>query len=355
MKEIDLKNLNSRVLIGDNAIKSLADIIGLNAKNRGDVSDFKKLKVALVYTKNLSENVENALKTELSRFDFYSFKIKDGEKIKNAEWAGLITEFLAVNGFKRCDVLIAAGGGTICDLCGFVASVYMRGITYYNLPTTLLCAVDACVGGKTAVDIPHVKNGWGTFYHPAATIVDTSVIKNLNGDAFFGGVSEIVKYALISKDFCKYLNGFNCAEDLKNDLENIIYKALEIKVELVLKDERDENERKILNLGHTVAHALEQNSNYKMTHGEAVSKGIFSESAISYITGRLSEKNFLTVVDMLIKFVPKFCPEKNVKKYIPFMRFDKKNSGAKITFALATDSGVKLCAFSESQLNVLLR
>lgn len=355
MKEIVLKNLNSRAIIGDGTIKDLGKIIQDDVNVRLDNKKALKCKVALVYSKNLSDSVENLLLKTFSAFDFYSFKIKDGEKIKTTEWAGHITDFLAINGFKRGDVLVAAGGGTICDLCGFVASVYMRGIKYYNVPTTLLCAVDACIGGKTAVDIPHVKNGWGTFYQPAATIVDAEIIKNLNGEAFYGGVAEIVKYALISKEFCKYLNGFNCADDFKNDLENLIYNALKIKAELVMIDERDENERKILNAGHTVAHALEQSGNYKMSHGEAVSKGLFSESAVSYITGRLSEKNFLNIVDMLIKFVPNFCPKKHVSDYIPFMRYDKKNSGAKITFALPTDNGVEICSFFESELKILLR
>lgn len=362
MKEIELQNLNSRAIIGDEAIGELGGIIKEFALNLcksggGNAADeaAKTTKVALVYTKNISPETEKALFESLGGFDFYSFKLKDGEKIKTAEWAELITEFLAINGFKRDDVLVAAGGGTVCDLCGFVASVYMRGIKYINVPTTLLCAVDACIGGKTAIDIPHVKNGWGTFYQPAATVIDTAVIKNLSGEAYCGGISEIVKYALIDKDFCEYLSGFNCAEDFKNDLENLIYNALIIKARAVCADERDEGERKKLNLGHTVAHALEQASGYKMTHGEAVGKGLFAESAVSYIIGKMSEKNFLKATDMLIKFLPDFCPRKNVRDYIGYMRYDKKNRGTKITFSLPTDNGVEICAFSESELNVLLR
>lgn len=363
MKEIELQNLNSRAIIGDGAIGELGGYIkkyalSLCENKSGNAAAPKtaeKTKVALIYTKNIAESVEKSLFESLKEFDFYSFKATDGEKIKTTEWAELITEFLAINGFKRDDVLVAAGGGTVCDLCGFVASVYMRGIKYINVPTTLLCAADACIGGKTAVDIPHVKNGWGTFYQPSVTVIDTSVIKNLSGEAFYGGVSEIVKYALIDKDFCAYLSGFGCAEDFKNDLENFIYNALIIKARAVCTDERDEGERKKLNLGHTVAHALEQASNYKMTHGEAVGKGLFAESAVSYIIGKTSEKNFLKAVNMLVKFLPGFCPQKNVRDYIKYMRYDKKNVGAKITFSLPTDNGVEICAFSESELNVLLR
>ncbi len=343
MKGIALKELNSSVFIGSGALSRVSEAV----KGCG--------KVALVYSKNLGEKAEKNLFAALNECNLYSFKLSDGEATKNVEWACLITEFLAVNGFNRGDVIVAAGGGTVCDLCGFIASVYMRGIKYVNVPTTLLCAVDACIGGKTAVDIPHVKNGWGTFYQPALTAVDVDIIAETSGDAFYGGVSEIVKYGVLNPEFFDYLDNFTCADDLRLDLENVIYKCLKIKADFVSSDVCDFGIRKKLNAGHTVAHAIEQASGYKITHGEAVAKGLFSESAAAYIIGELSESAFNRIVSALKRLVKGFCPQRGVSELIPFMRLDKKNETGSIAFALPTNSGVQIFNFSEQRLKTILR
>ncbi len=343
MKEIHLNELKTKAIIGNGVISRLPDFIEKNAK------------VALIYSKNINVQTEKELLNALSERDLYSFKLSDGEAVKSVEWACLITEFLAVNRFNRGDVIVAAGGGTVCDLCGFIASVYMRGIKYINVPTTLLCAVDACIGGKTAIDIPRVKNGWGSFYQPAATVIDVNVIFSLQGEAFYGGVSEIVKYAAISPEFFDYLDTFSSADDLRSDLENVIYACLKIKAELVCKDERDEGNRRKLNLGHTVAHAIEEASNYMVTHGEAVAKGVFAESSVAYILRLLSETEFNRIVGALKRFIEDFSPQKNVSELIPYMRLDKKNAATGITFALPVSGGVKIYNFSEKELKTLLR
>lgn len=343
MKEIHLNELKTKVIIGGGVFSCLPDFIDKNAK------------VALIYSKSVNPQTEKELFNALSERNLYSFKLSDGEAVKSVEWACLITEFLAANRFNRGDIIVAVGGGTVCDLCGFIASVYMRGIKYINVPTTLLCAVDACIGGKTAIDIPRVKNGWGSFYQPVATVVDVNVISSLQGEAFYGGVSEIVKYAAISPEFFDYLDTFSSADDLRTDLENVIYACLKIKSDVVCQDERDEGNRRKLNLGHTVAHAIEEASNYTVTHGEAVAKGLFSESAAAYILRLLSEAEFNRIVSALKRLIKGFCPQKRVSELIPYMRLDKKNAATGITFALPTSGGVKIYSFLEEELKTLLR
>lgn len=338
MKEINLSELKTKAIIGDGVIPRLPDFIDKNAK------------VALIYSKNINVQTEKRLINSLSERDLYSFKLSDGEAVKSVEWACLITEFLAVNRFNRGDVIVAAGGGTVCDLCGFIASVYMRGIKYINVPTTLLCAVDACIGGKTAIDIPRVKNGWGSFYQPVATIVDVNVMSSLQGEAFYGGVSEIVKYAAISPEFFDYLDTFSSADDLRTDLENVIYKCLKIKADFVLSDERDLGTRKKLNAGHTVAHAIEEQSGYKITHGEAVAKGLFAESSLSRDLNLLSESEFNRIISALTKFISGFSAQSDLNSLISYMRLDKKNAATGITFALPVSGGVNIYSFSEEEL-----
>lgn len=342
MKAISLKKLNSKAVIGCGALSSIHGVIPQNAK------------IALIYSENLGADTSAKLFNALSGIKTHALKISDGEAAKSVTHACEITEFLASNGFNRGDVIVAAGGGTVCDLCGFVASVYMRGIKYITVPTTLLCAVDACLGGKTAVDIPHVKNGWGTFYQPALAAVDCDILKNLNGKAFSGGLSEIVKYGVICPEFLGYLAKFSCAEDIRGNLGNVIHRCLKIKAATVRLDERDLGVRKTLNLGHTVAHAIEQASGYAVEHGESVAKGVYAEAALAVKLGNLSLERFKLIEQTLYRLIDNFTPQRDLASLIPYMRLDKKNGAVGVTFALPTDSGAKIVALSEQTLTKLL-
>lgn len=340
MKEILLKKLNSKAIIGSRAISTLFAEVSKNAK------------IALVYSKNLSEADVERLSRAVGG-NVYLYKLNDGESAKTVEQACAITEFLATNGFNRGDVIVAAGGGTVCDLCGFVASVYMRGIKYITVPTTLLCAVDACLGGKTAVDIPHVKNGWGTFYQPSLTVVDCEILSEAYGKAFSGGISEIVKYGVICPDFFEYLNKFNGEDDIKAHLEEVIYRCLKIKADIVCADERDLGVRKSLNLGHTVAHAIEQASSYSIEHGESVAMGVYAEARLSLKLGELKQARFKKIEQTLYRIKKDFTPRRDLLGLIPYMRHDKKNGAQGVTFALPTENGVKIRTLSEEELNEL--
>lgn len=193
--------------------------------------------------------------------------IPAGEESKNGENYFKILNALAENGFTREDGIVAFGGGVVGDLAGFAASTYMRGITLIAVPTTILSMVDSSVGGKTAINLPSGKNLCGTFYQPKAVYIDTEFIKTLPRREFYGGTGEILKYALLSDTVS--LNDLSCGVN-----EDLIVKCLTIKRNIVEKDETEKGERMLLNLGHTVGHALEKLYGYKVSHGECVVKGL---------------------------------------------------------------------------------
>lgn len=204
----------------------------------------------------------------LKGYEVYTLNALGGERTKTVDQVLTITEFLYKHDFARGDAIIAVGGGTISDAAGFAAAIYMRGIKYVTVPTTLLSAVDACVGGKTAADAFGGKNILGAFYPPSAVFVSLKTINELPEKEIFCGKGEIAKYALIDERLS--------ASDLEKapDAE-VIKKCLKIKAKFVYKDELDKRERKILNLGHTAAHAYEAASGFTLPHGEAVARGLY--------------------------------------------------------------------------------
>lgn len=198
-----------------------------------------------------------------------SYVIPSGEQSKTFEIAGKILKEMCDCNLTRNDVLVAFGGGVVGDIGGFCASVYMRGIRYVQVPTTLLSAVDSSVGGKTAVDFGGHKNLVGTFYQPAKVICDTQFLSTLPKRQINAGMAEVIKYGVIrDSDFFKKL------ERSQLNTEEIIARCIEIKKDTVEKDTFDKGVRKILNFGHTVGHAVEKLSGYSYLHGEAVSVGM---------------------------------------------------------------------------------
>ncbi|HZB28493.1 MAG TPA: 3-dehydroquinate synthase family protein, partial [Gemmatimonadales bacterium] len=195
-----------------------------------------------------------------------------GEKSKTREtWASL-SDSLLERGLGRNGALIALGGGVTGDLVGFVAATYMRGLPYLQVPTTLLAMLDASVGGKTGVDTPHGKNLIGAFHPPHAVIADPSTLATLPDRAYRAGLAEAVKHGLIADQaYFEWMEAETAALDTRDlgVVTRLIRRSIEIKAEVVGRDERESGRRAILNAGHTVAHALEQASNYELPHGEA--------------------------------------------------------------------------------------
>ena len=202
----------------------------------------------------------------------FVYIIKQGEASKNIENYQNIIAYMIENNFSRKDVVIALGGGVVGDLSGFVASTYMRGICFYNIPTTLLSQVDSSIGGKTAIDFNNYKNIIGAFYPPHKVLIDSETLLTLDKRQLHSGLVESIKMAMSHNETLFEL--IANSKDLYADIEEIIYQSLLIKKQVVEEDEKESGLRKVLNLGHTIGHAIESYYNYKLLHGECVALGM---------------------------------------------------------------------------------
>ena len=203
-------------------------------------------------------------------FEVEKFVIAHGEASKNTANLISLLEFLAERRFTRSDVMIALGGGVVGDLCGFAAGVYLRGIRFIQVPTTLLAAVDSSVGGKTAVDLAAGKNLAGVFHQPSLVLCDVNTLETLEDSVFADGCAEVIKYAIINdrEMFGRLQSG------IRANVEDVIADCVKHKADIVALDEFDRGTRQLLNLGHTVGHAIELCSELAISHGSAVSIGM---------------------------------------------------------------------------------
>lgn len=275
------------------------------------------------------------------------FILKDGEKEKNFKtYQKIINSALKLQ-LNRKGTIVAIGGGVAGDLAGFVASTYMRGIKFIQVPTTLLAAVDSSVGGKTAVDTGFGKNLVGTFYQPDIVFINPKFLKTLDERQYKSGLGEVVKYAFIEKS-CLCEEEFNLINFLNENLdkindrdEKILLKLIEICIKLkksvVEKDEKENNLRRILNFGHTFAHAAEKITNYKYTHGEAVAQGIIFAFAVAE-KNNLTDKNYnFLAQDLIKKFDFRKLPLFKTDRLLKIMQTDKKADKESIRFVLPVD------------------
>ncbi|MDR2941106.1 MAG: 3-dehydroquinate synthase [Treponema sp.] len=215
-----------------------------------------------------AERLEHSLSH--SRTRVVKYVIPHGEASKNAEQFLSIINFLANEKLTRTDTVIALGGGVVGDLAGFSAAVYMRGIGFVQIPTTLLAAVDSSVGGKTAINLSAGKNLAGVFYQPDMVLCDVALLSTLKPEVFRDGCAEVIKYGVIaSADFFKSLEA-----PMDTHLKEVIARCVEIKRDIVMEDELEKGVRKLLNFGHTIGHAIELLSDYKISHGNAVAAGM---------------------------------------------------------------------------------
>lgn len=274
--------------------------------------------------------------------------LPDGEKQKNFKNYIKILETAAQKGLTREDVIIAIGGGVIGDIVGFAASTYMRGIDYIQVPTTLLAMVDSSVGGKTAIDMKGAKNIVGTFYQPRAVFININFLKTLDKRQFKSGLGEVLKYAFIEEN-CKYQQALYlfeyltlcCDKLFEHDpmtLMRVIEYCLCLKIAVVNEDEKESGLRKVLNFGHTLAHALEVQGKYrKYTHGEAVAQGMFFALNWAYKVELISYSYHRLAVELLNKYGFKETKIKNLPPLIEVMKKDKKASSDKILFLIPCD------------------
>ncbi|MBE7711861.1 MAG: 3-dehydroquinate synthase [Cyanobacteria bacterium SIG31] len=277
--------------------------------------------------------------------------LSDGEPEKNFKNLQKILSFATKIGLTRNDVMVAIGGGVVGDITGFAASIYMRGIDYIQVPTTLLSMVDSSVGGKTAIDLNGIKNIVGAFYQPKAVFININFLKTLDKKQFMSGIGEVLKYAFI-EDNCNYKHSLFffeyltlcCEKFLEKDsmtLMRIIEYCLNLKISVVNQDEKEQGLRKILNLGHTLGHAIEAKGNFKkFTHGEAVIQGIFFIFDYAYSKNLITYSYYKLSIDLLTRYG--FKPINIRSKYqvdeiIEIMKKDKKATKDKITFIVPSD------------------
>lgn len=271
-----------------------------------------------------------------SGFHVLHYCIDAGEASKNGETYLNILNFLAANQLTRSDVIIALGGGVVGDITGFAAATYLRGIRYIQVPTTLLAMVDSSVGGKTAIDLPSGKNLAGAFYQPSLVLCDTAVLDTLPEEIFRDGCAEVIKYGVLF-DKVLFDHLLQCGMDF--DRESVIARCIELKADVVCADEFDHGQRQLLNLGHTLGHAVEAQSKLTIPHGQAVAIGmaLITQAASKY--GICGKETALSVTAVLDRFsLPTHSP------YGPDALFnsalsDKKRTGDTVNLIIPEEIG----------------
>lgn len=254
---------------------------------------------------------------------------RKGERYKNQKTVSMLQHALLKRRFGRDTLIIALGGGVVGDVAGYCAATYLRGVPYIQVPTTLLAIVDSSVGGKVGIDTPHGKNLIGAFYQPRAVVADLSYIAHLSKDQIVNGLVEALKKFLTSeKRSLASIKKLNLAHPLKTPriLQEIAYRSVSLKARVVMQDEEEKNERRILNFGHTIGHALEFVSKYKLPHGFAVGYGMLVEARIAEHLGLLRESDrsaleaYLADLGIRAAAIKKF----SISKVLEAARGDKK-------------------------------
>ncbi|MDR1997825.1 MAG: 3-dehydroquinate synthase [Candidatus Margulisbacteria bacterium] len=287
-------------------------------------------KVYRLYGARVRANLEK-------HYQVYTCLIGDGERHKSWQTARRVLRFLIKNKFERLDTIIALGGGVVGDLAGFAAAVYLRGINLVQIPTTLLAQVDSSVGGKTAVNDPLGKNLIGSFYQPRLVLADTQTLQTLRQREMLSGLGEIVKYGLIDDPhILQTLGKYN-----QTIPAALIARCCQIKAKIVSADETEQNLRAILNFGHTIGHALETYSHYRISHGEAVALGALGAVYISILRGYLKYQTLARLQSLYLKLqLPVHSGRRlNPDKIYRIMQSDKKVTDSRLRMILLKDIG----------------
>lgn len=346
-----------KIRIGADLLSEVGDFAKnlLNEKT-GKICLFSNPKVYKLHGKAVEQNLKNA------GFEVSVFLMKDGERHKSWRSLEKALDFFAKQKLTRVDAVFAIGGGVVGDLAGFAAAIYLRGIPFVQIPTTVLAQIDSSVGGKTAVNSATVKNSIGAFYQPRAVLVDVNVLQTLERRELAAGFYEVVKHAMLAgeelftetRDFLQRfplkqfprLFSESDAEFLTR-LQDLIRTNIAFKAEIVAGDERenvnrdDARSRKILNFGHTIGHALEQITKYKqLKHGEAVAYGMRAAADLSKRLGKLNE-NDLNLLNEVLPLVGKLPKIKNVapKQIVEALAHDKKAVGDSFKWILLEGIG----------------
>jgi 3-dehydroquinate synthase len=319
--------------------------------------EFSEHKIFVLTDKNSRKYCLPRLMSNIQVFQqVHILEIQDGEEFKNLNTCQRLWQELAENMADRNAILINLGGGVICDMGGFVASTYKRGIRYLNIPTTLLSMVDASIGGKVGIDMKGLKNEIGLFSNPQVVFIIPEFLETLPQRQLHSGFAEVVKHAIVyEKNYWDDLSS-RPFEEIKNWRE-IIDWSVEIKNYFVMEDPFDKGFRKVLNFGHTIGHAIEtyslQNDSQPLLHGEAVAIGMICELYISSQQTKLPKTDMDDIIRYLaVNYSHYRFRSGNFDLIIDFMKHDKKNTGNKFNFTLMTSIGNSLIN-QEVELNLI--
>ncbi|MGB7604001.1 MAG: 3-dehydroquinate synthase [Lutisporaceae bacterium] len=308
---------------------------------------YKGKNISIITDTNVDLLYGEKLSYALKQYDYKVSRIvvSPGEQSKSISTLSNIYNRLTEHGITRNSLIIALGGGVIGDLTGFAAATFLRGVSYIQIPTTVMSQLDSSIGGKTAINIEAGKNLAGCFYQPKAVYIDTLLLETLPDRFFSDGLAEAVKYGAI-KDVGLFnmLSNMKSLGDIKDNIDKIIYRCASIKCELVNTDEFDKGERMLLNFGHTIGHGLEKFYDYNTyTHGEAVSLGILIITKNSENMGLTAEGSTKAISELLTKCHLPITHDKIDKdKLLHIIRTDKKSEEAFINLILLKKLG---CAY----------
>ena len=334
--KVELANRSYPIHIGRNLIADASLILPhLKRKHAAIVTNTT---VAPLYLAKLTQTLETA------GVKVIPIILPDGEAYKNTETLNTIYDVLLQNRCERSTTLIALGGGVIGDLTGYAAATYLRGVPFIQIPTTLLSQVDSSVGGKTGINHPLGKNMIGAFYQPQLVLADIDTLQTLPAREFSAGVAEVIKYGLIrDADFFDWLE-VNMAKLMQLDeqvLSEAIYRSCQNKADVVAKDEHEQGERALLNLGHTFGHAIENAMGYGVwLHGEAVAAGTMMAADLSQRMAWLTANEVVRIKNSLVAAnLPINPPDLGAIKYLDLMGLDKKVENGKIRLVLQQGIG----------------
>lgn len=312
--EVPIPNKEYKVLIEKGILSRINDYID-SSREIVIISDDN---IPKMYINTISPLLQNPL----------TLFVPEGETSKSMEMAYSLINTLVENKITRSALIIALGGGVIGDLAGFVASIYMRGIDFIQIPTTLLSQIDSSVGGKVGINTKSMKNAIGSFKQPKLVLIDPNTLSTLEERQISSGIAEMIKYGLIAdKSLFKDISSKNV---MKN-IENYIHRCVTIKKDIVVEDEMDYGKRQLLNYGHTIGHAIEQLSNYKLLHGEAI--------AIGMCLMATQESFQHNLVDTLHKYNLPTHHAYDKQDVYNLIKTDKKANGNKLNIVLVEEVG----------------
>lgn len=316
-------------VIGENAIQRFS-FNWLDARSFVVVADARaKKRLASIFRLLIKKLGKNVIVVEIEK----------GERAKNISTIENICRIMARNNCDRETVIVSFGGGVVGDIAGFIASIYHRGIRYVHIPTTLLAQVDSSIGGKTGVNIPEGKNLVGSIYQPSAVIMDTDTLKILPKQEIGNGLAEVIKYGIIGNaDLFRFLERNALRRDTRF-FQQIIIESCKFKLSVVQQDEREVSLRHILNYGHTIGHAIEAASQYKIPHGQAIALGMMYEGYLAVVLDIFPYSDWVRQTNLL----KQICAPRDVvvrpAALIDFVQRDKKSTHGEPRFVFPSRIG----------------